>query len=271
MAIAVLQSNTNHSAPATTYNVALTGVKTGSQLLLVLSTGVQLTSPPTGFQQLYKGTFPGSATGNIFYINSAPAVGSTGNIVLNLASSGYSSATLLEISGLVDQPLDASKFTNGTTVQSSSVSTGVLNQSNEIIIAALTYSVPGGSVNAAISNPPTGFTSVNVDQDSGNDLPIQHSYKIVSSNASVTATWTWTDTTLTDSQSSLISLIGIALPTKMFSNGSFLTHNFVEGGTDGRMKMYPNNTTQILNMVETTGIMKFYANGTFASNAFIET
>lgn len=64
--------------------------------------------------------------------------------------------------------------------------------------------------------------------------------------------------------------------TKIRSNGTFSSPEFLEGGsdvTDGRMKMYAgNNNTRILNMVEISGggISRLYANGTFNTNSFSE-
>ena len=60
-------------------------------------------------------------------------------------------------------------------------------------------------------------------------------------------------------------------PIRMYANGQYFANSFVEGSTDGRMKQYSSNgTVQILNMVESIGIMKFYANGTFSCNNFSE-
>lgn len=63
-------------------------------------------------------------------------------------------------------------------------------------------------------------------------------------------------------------------PTRLYANGQFRSNTFIEGGSQLGgglcMKLYANGNTQILNMVESTGISRLYANGTYSTNNFSE-
>ncbi len=189
MAISFVQKAIAKNTGGTSVAVTLTGVSASNVLVLILTTNTAPSAVPTGFTLLYG---PAGADSCYFYINAAPSAGSN-TATANFSGANYSGASLCEISGLAANPLDVSVVNNGGVVTSISVVSGTLAQASEILLAAMTYGESGGVANAAITDPPAGFTSIFASQDTNTDQSGEHCYQIVSSASSVTATWSWTD------------------------------------------------------------------------------
>jgi hypothetical protein len=59
---------------------------------------------------------------------------------------------------------------------------------------------------------------------------------------------------------------------RMYANGDFHAHEFVQQSSGPAMKIGSNNSVQVLDMVEVAGVRgKLYANGTYSSTQFVET
>lgn len=114
--------------------------------------------------------------------------------------STYAELTVFEVSGLltsgaVDKLSHLDQQGSGThplTVPN----TAVLSQADELVVVGISLLAPTGAANAAISDPPTGYTSLHAQQDTSSTVGAQQSYKIVASTSAVGVSWDWTDTTI---------------------------------------------------------------------------
>jgi hypothetical protein len=216
MTAAVVQKIGGKCSPGTNFTCTLTGVSSSNILLFFVASQYQPYTQ-SGWTLVYSnapsGGWGGAYSGLSVYLKASPSAGSNSALCSN-ATSNYQAGVLVEVSGTTSSTADVKTLTNASgTPTSISVSSGTLAQANEIIFAGMTYGVPAGSSNAAISNPPTGFTSLYVDQDTLVDLPIEVCYQVVTATTSVTASWSWTDTTTNGAQAIIVSYKGTAAPT----------------------------------------------------------
>ena len=188
--------------------LTLTGVSASNSLVVILGSSAPPSSTPTGYTSLYVPSPTGvNDAVNVFYINQSPSAGSN-TCTVALPGNSFCSLALLEVSGLLASPLDATNVSNPGALQTASVSTGTLAQATEIVFASLIYTAPGGVANAAITDPPSGFTSIFVQNASISHQPGEMAYQIVSATTSVTASWSWTDPAEGNVQAAIISLKG---------------------------------------------------------------
>lgn len=93
-------------------------------------------------------------------------------------------------SSLLDVTVAAERATSGTTLTATTPTTG---QANAVAIACFTAAT--GSSSSNISNPPTNWSSIGVENNSPAIIGAQHSYRILSSISTYAATWNWTGST----------------------------------------------------------------------------
>jgi hypothetical protein len=214
MTIAVVQSAATAAQGVTSTSVSLSGVSSSNMLVLVVTTNVVPTTP-SGFTLVYEPAAGGGAWnseyfGNIVYIKSSPTAG-TNTVSVSFSRTAIPNVCLIEVSGLTSSTADVKVVNNLTgTPTTVSVSSGSLAQANEIVFALLAYSIPGGVSNAAITNPPTGFTSLWVEDNTLNYAASEFAYQVVSATTSLSATWSWTDTTTAGAQGMMVSFKGAA-------------------------------------------------------------
>ena len=99
--------------------------------------------------------------------------------------------TLVEWSGIDAAPLDvvATPVSNLDTA-SISITSAATNFANELVIAAVV--INNDTNPAGLTDPPTGYTSLHVQQNSANDVAHEIAYKIVSATGAQSASWSWT-------------------------------------------------------------------------------
>ena len=213
-----VQSITNGGIiTASSFTVTLTGVTAGNFLTLQMSANTPasggslvtfLTPLDTNGTWLQATTFSGNNTGVVngavlsgaaFCANAAAGthvvtvraggftIGAGHASLVEWPGSFFGSATSVDTTATA-QATTANAVTSGTTL--------VTSNANELALVQMAYIAGAGVANAAISNPPTGFTTLYVqDITNANDLGVQHSWKQTSTPATQSASWTWTDAT----------------------------------------------------------------------------
>lgn len=196
--------------------VTMTGVNAADTLILFAGaasgSASNVGSPPAGYTAANVPSAyvnAGLSTDAVIYYNQSPSSGSN-TVTISFSAGGGGPMVLVEWSGMSPGALDvhpaASNVTNGSTAGSNSIASGTLSQANEVIFAVLLENSSGaGSANVGLTNPPTGFVSVAVSQDSSGSTAWGVAYKVVSATTTQTASWTWTDTATIASQATLAS------------------------------------------------------------------
>jgi hypothetical protein len=153
-------------------------------------------------------------------VQSNPAAG-THTVTLtvpNISTNAEVWLSVTEYSGVAaTSSLDVATAASNTTTtgarSNTSVSTGTLGGSNDVILATIVIGSGAGANPAYISDPPTGYTRIASQQDTVNLLGYQQSYKIKSNDTSAEQVqWTWGDTTVEYTQSTLVALLAAATP-----------------------------------------------------------
>lgn len=112
-------------------------------------------------------------------------------------------AYLIEVSGLdTTAPLDVTAINSGggsTTQSRTSGTTAAIAQTNSIAFAAVGMVSTVGQANIAITNPPTGYTTIYVENNSLVDVGAEFAYKNGLSAGTQSVTWSWTDATTSGS------------------------------------------------------------------------
>lgn len=195
------------------HNPALTGVAGGNTLILTIvyvnsNTGQAAITPtisdsaggtwiqavaPTQ-EHTYGTEWQGSA---IFYLPNAAAGAHTATIT---AANNFWIAGLTEWSGMpTTASLDKTMFGGVAVAGAMSGSTGntaTTTIANELLIAVFGGTFNGGTTNAAITDPPAGYTSLGAYQTTSTDnIGVEFCYQVVSSTGVFASNWTWTDTT----------------------------------------------------------------------------
>lgn len=202
-----VQKNTNtHGTDVTSLSSSITGVTAGNLLLLVVSwansgssTGPQLDATavsngwkvgqnPTGTASTgHSGWFVGAS---IFYLPNTPSGTNAVNITFNNTS--RLDTILAEFSGYAtSSPLDktaTNNVANGTTV---TVTTAATTVATELVMAAVATTFEFGNGNEGITDPPTGYTTLNVNQDNNLACSFEMAYKEVVATGTQSATWSW--------------------------------------------------------------------------------
>ena len=228
----------------------------------------------------YDGVDSFQGGGAIFYVPNC-LTGTHSTTISQLGHLLYIEALLEEWSGIAASPLDqAQGFFNTTNPSTANTgTTGPLAQSNELVLGLFFMGSGAGSSNVNISDPPAGWVSDYLDNNTALEIGAEFCHKEAGSTAGQICTWTWnTEPTMIVSGQIIATFkeTGSIQPIqKMYSNGQFFSTHFEEKGTavtDGRMKLYSNGTTQILNINEiiSTRANKLFANGMFLCNAYSE-
>lgn len=135
----------------------------------------------------------------IAFLNNAAA--GTHALTFALASGATMSSyhfTICEWSGLpANAVLDTSNAASATTAQQLSTSI-TPSQTSDLVLAAIVVGGDPGVTNLGITDPPTGFTSLQVGNNDATDIGFEHCYQIAGT-ASLSPSWSWTDATTTTS------------------------------------------------------------------------
>lgn len=120
------------------------------------------------------------------------SAGSSHSWTINFPSGTYCEGNVSEFSGIASSPLDQtahSEWGSGGsfTDTSTTPTTGTTAQADEVVIACV--DVNNNVANASITDPPTGYTSIGVNQASSTTIGYEGAYKIVSATGSQSATW----------------------------------------------------------------------------------
>ena len=112
----------------------------------------------------------------------------------NADSATYFSGIASEFSGLVAaSAVDVTaQQTGGSTQTTSTVTTAATGQERELVIVAI--NAGANLADTATTDPPTGYTSLGVNQNSATECPFEAAYKIVASAGVQSATWTFAST-----------------------------------------------------------------------------
>jgi hypothetical protein len=200
VAITKVQSTTSN-----TTSIALSGVTAGNFLVLETSYyrgGSSTTAPTTpsdsnGTVQVAvapTAVTDGSNVGGsaIWYVENT----NSGTHTITGLESNHNS-TLTEFSGLAtstskDQTTSASSTVNAHTSQSTGT-TGTTAQASELAVIALCLVSNGGAANVGLTDPVSGYTTLQVVQNDFSDIATQHAYQILSATGTQSATFNWTD------------------------------------------------------------------------------
>lgn len=142
------------------------------------------------------------------HLNNAAAGTHTVTFALQSGSMSSYHFTLCEWSGFASNVMvvDVSNTGSASTAQALSLGSVSPSSSNEIVLAAIGVGASPGVTNVSITDPPTGFTSLQVGNNDQTDIAFEHSYKISSGTASLTPSWSWTDSSTTASAAAIVAL-----------------------------------------------------------------
>lgn len=125
----------------------------------------------------------------------AGAIAGTHTLTFNNSTpSAYNFAALFEISGVggVDQAVGAQTPDHNSTTLA--VTTGTLAQATELAIAFMTcFDTIGSTTNMGITDPPSGFTSIQAYQNESTNNPGQISSKTTAATTALSPSWAWTN------------------------------------------------------------------------------
>lgn len=193
-------------ATGTSVNMTLTGVTAGKTLAVLIGStssavGQASWGNPTDSagQTWAKAVGPVSVGASsieqsmaaIYYLLSANA--GTHTLTFTVDASSYLTYTFVEMPTCT--AVDQTQSSGGTTstTSGSTGTTGTTTQADEIVLALLTTNTSGaGLANAAFTNPPSGYTSLYVENATNAHTGGQHSYLEVSATGTQSAAWTWT-------------------------------------------------------------------------------
>lgn len=263
--------------------LTLNGVLSNSTLvLLVFCTPQSAVTTPAGFTignapTLISNT--GTFLNSLIYYNQAPSVNNTVTVSI---PSGHGKGCLMEWGNFLPSALDvappAVNANNSGTAGNTSISSGPLQQSREVIFIVMGENTTGSgtsNLSSAFTRPPSGYTDIFSDNDSLNSYIWDMCYTITSSNTSNTASWTWVDTPIIMSQVTMASfkLANITSPITMSlsSNGQIQSNRWIEGlAGPFASRQYSNGTVYINRLIESNKQIKLFANGTMQANSFAE-
>jgi len=192
--MAIVQKSSATVNGASTINPSLSGVAAGNTLALVISSTLTTDNTPTDSAgQTWSKAFylvnSAAATVAVYYLLSANSGAHTLTWTAGGPSFvGYSfielpACTAVDVIGTLGTAVNSA-----TTLSSPSITT---TNAADAIIAVFCADTASGSTNAAITDPPTGYTSVYAQQNTSVNVGAQHSYKEVSSTGAQSATWTF--------------------------------------------------------------------------------
>ena len=216
-----VQSTTASCAAASSIAATLTGTVSGNLIVGIVSwidiydITSRVPTVPSGFLAASNPTSSVNTVAagtNIYYkVSTGGSVTCTFDEPSGANSLLYAKISLIEWGGMVSTPFDvaATTVTNNSAASTTGVTVGAsstLAQANEIVVAAVTISCNPGLANAGISNPPSGYTSIQVYQSSNTATSMQHSWKDTNSTAGQSCTWAWTaDSSMLSYQAVLVT------------------------------------------------------------------
>jgi hypothetical protein len=200
----VQKSSVNASSGVTTQTTTLTGV-TAANLLVCICTwdmnaasgNPTINASSTGWNLAVQAG-PVVAAGNsgwitgtsIFYNQNASS--GSNSLQLDFASTSRMRSIILEVSGnATSGSLDKTSTNTSTSATTLSTTTAATTWATEISIAANAASFVAGNANVGMTDPPTGYTSIEINQDTNTYAACEAAYLIVSSTGTQTASWTW--------------------------------------------------------------------------------
>lgn len=189
---------------ATSFPLSITGVTPGNFLTaqmtcsVVGGTSQTFALPSDAAGTWGVGALPSKVLpAGIAFLNNAAA--GTHALTFALASGATMASyhfTICEWSGLpANAVLDVSNVASATTAQQLSVSI-TPSQSNDLVLAAVVVGGDPGVTTLGITDPPAGFTSLQVGNNDATDIGFEHCYQ-VAGTASLTPSWSWTDASTT--------------------------------------------------------------------------
>lgn len=207
MAIAFVQKTTKFtSGGATSITSASITTTAGNKAIVTVSTWISGTNNQPTFTDNKSNTWPGTADATLIdgslgngriSINSAQiATGGASHTFTVTGSAGTAfEGNVSEFSGLLtavakDQSATASIAASATT---KTVTSGTTTQASELVVAAINVNSSDATCN--ITDPPTGYTSIGVNQDSNATIGYESAYKIIAATGAQSAVWTFDSTT----------------------------------------------------------------------------
>ena len=200
MAIVAVQTVTG------TGNLTLNGVAAGNLLVAMQSGYRSNTTTAIAVPTDTGGTFVGGIAGvGALWFSSTFAVlvglfyevnAASGTHTVTFEANALDNKTLSEFSGMATASvLDVSQaaLTSNSDITSQVTgTTGTTAQADELIIIALAAAAPSGANPMGLTNPVSGFTTLQIWDNSLSGLPTFHAYKIVSATGTQSATFNWT-------------------------------------------------------------------------------
>ena len=190
-----------------TGNLTLNGVAAGN-LLVAMQSGYRggTTTTAIAVPTDTGGTFVGGIAGvGALWFSSTFAVlvglfyevnAASGTHTVTFEANALDNKTLSEFSGMATASvLDVSQaaLTSNSDITSQVTgTTGTTAQADELIIIALSAAAPSGTNPMGLTNPVSGFTTLQIWDNSLSGLPTFHAYKIVSATGTQSATFNWT-------------------------------------------------------------------------------
>lgn len=115
---------------------------------------------------------------------------------MNLPTGTYCEGNVSEFSGLSTTPFDVSAGTQiPVGVATITATTATTNQADELVIGEIVTNF--SSPNTAVSDPPTGYTSIGVMATDTATIGYEAAYKIVAATGAQSVTWTFNSSSFT--------------------------------------------------------------------------
>lgn len=189
-----------------TMSVALTGVAMGNLLVIEVSAYANTSTAPAPTDSNGTVSTAVAATGEplgagdysitgIFYVQNAASGAHT--FSWSGLTSGYDyKATATEYSGAATTSvLDVTANNKGTGSALATLTSGTttaLSTASDLAVVSISIAAQVGSSNIAITDPPTGYTSLGSGSNTSTDIGWEQAYQFLSSSAAQSTTWNWT-------------------------------------------------------------------------------
>lgn len=125
-----------------------------------------------------------------FYLQNCPS--GSNSCKINFANSARCNSQMVEYSGYATSGALDKVATNVTASATTlTATTAATSQANELVTASIAARFVAGNANISLTDPPTGYTSNAVLQDTNTYAAFESSYKEVTSTGTQAATWSW--------------------------------------------------------------------------------
>lgn len=200
----VQKSTVNASSGVTTQTTTLAGATAGNLLVAICTWDMNAASgnptinaSSTGWAlatqagPVVSAGNSGWITGTSIYYKQNAASGSN-SLQLDFANSSRMNTEIVEFSGNVTSgSLDKTNTNTTTSATTLAVTSAATTWATEVVVVAIAARFVAGNANITLTDPPTGYTSIAVLQDTNTYAAFESAYLIVSSTGTQTATWTW--------------------------------------------------------------------------------